>query len=197
MSKLDAALASNETLTELDLSENRFTVEAVRNMARLFRENKVLKKLWLQYNTIGVEGASLLAKYLQHNRTMEQLILFERYYRVLVIRGLLESMDEREVNLDVVLFPEDKGNVKIKSVISEWTKAKKSGSELIHIPREVFEYQDAAAIKTFMKAALADGLSANKAVKMLMVGRARAGKTSLTNSLVNDISGLTKDDDDR
>mmetsp|Transcript_572 Transcript_572/g.701 ORF Transcript_572/g.701 Transcript_572/m.701 type:complete len:394 (-) Transcript_572:3586-4767(-) len=195
IAKIDEALATNNTLEELGISDNSLGAEGVANMRNMIVNNRSLKKIMLQYNNIGEDGALSLATFLQANDSLENVVLLEKYVRLLVMRGLISG--GKQSKSDVVLFPQDTGDTKIQAALKEWEKAKANGQELIALPREVFEYQDAAAVTAFLKAALVEGISANKAVKMLMVGRARAGKTSLTNSLVNDVSGLTKDDDDR
>lgn len=199
---IDSALAKNKSLTFLDISDNELLAEGVKNLQNLFTVNNTIQYLRLQHNNIGLDGAEQIAFFLSQNvdTKIEQLTLLDKYTRVLVLRGLMErcrSQDLTEKFLKKILLKKDFYDRKFKTVQAEWVSAKEKGQELVKLPQEVFEYQDAAAIKTYLKAALNEGLSANKAVKMLMVGRARAGKTSLTNSLVNDKKGLTKDDDNR
>lgn len=199
---IDAAMAANTTLQFLDLSANNLNAAGIIALNNCFLINKTIKYLRLQHNTIGTEGAEQLAYFLSQNleTNIEQLTLLDKYTRVLVLRGLMQRCRPNEITeefLQKIMLKSDFYDKKIKTVRAEWEAAKEAGQELVKIPPEVFEYQEADAIRTFLKAALIEGLSSNKAVKMLMVGRARAGKTSLTNSLVNDESGLTKDDDNR
>lgn len=199
---LDEAIGENKTLSFLDLSANDLLAEGIKNLQNTFKTNETIQYLRLQHNNIGIEGAEQISYYLSQNleTKIEQLTLLDAYTRVLVLRGLMERCRKQDISEDFlkkILLTQDFYNRKFRTVRTEWENAKESGQELVKLPQEVFEYQDAEAIKAYLKAALNEGLSANKAVKMLMVGRARAGKTSLTNSLVNDEMGMTKDDDNR
>eukprot|EP00924_Labyrinthula_sp_SR-Ha-C_P000770 augustus_masked-scaffold_7-processed-gene-3.4-mRNA-1 protein AED:1.00 eAED:1.00 QI:0/0/0/0/1/1/3/0/1344 len=196
----------------LDISDNKLGSEGVKNLTNIFSNSKTMKNLNMQYNNIGSEGAdtiSHLISTLPEYSLLERITLLDKYTRILVLRGLLEkSLNEEEYKsaYSKVLFEADKFDKKMSILKSEWEKAKENGDELVKIPQEVFEYQDADSIRAFVKQAISEGLSSNKAVKMLMVGRARAGKTSLTNALVGtrdgpvdgeEITALTKDDDNR
>ena len=72
---LAKAMENNSSMTEFDVSYNPFGSEGAVAFASMLKKNQCLKTLDLCDDSVGVEGALELIESLKHNATLEQLTL--------------------------------------------------------------------------------------------------------------------------
>ncbi|KAJ4453631.1 hypothetical protein PAPYR_11840 [Paratrimastix pyriformis] len=86
-------LATNETITVLDLSKNRIGVEGARAFAAALAQNHTITMIYFEKNQIGDEGARAFAAALPQNSTLTDASR-SRVLRLVVFRILLVRICE-------------------------------------------------------------------------------------------------------
>ncbi|KAI4891653.1 hypothetical protein NFI96_019934 [Prochilodus magdalenae] len=85
-------LASNTSLTQLDLRNNQINHQGAAELALALKRNSVLQELDLRWNNIGLLGGRSLLDALQQNRTLLQLEMAGNNIPSDVLRAIEQSM---------------------------------------------------------------------------------------------------------
>ena len=102
------------------------------------------------------------------------------------------------------IYEDFSNDPKCQAIVNEWVSVKHSQvitseEQLVPVPEEVYKNQDVEGILSYMRQGNR-GVSAMKTARMMMLGKVRAGKTSLANTLADHggkASGATKDEQGR
>ena len=98
------ALQCNNTLKELNVTDNDITDRSYAIIATTLRKNNHLAKLWIWKNPISGEASKLILQDIKHNSSLEQLGL--RYYGEKIQKSITILQDNintiREGHKDLV-----------------------------------------------------------------------------------------------
>ena len=91
------AIKVNNTLTELDLSENNISYSGATSIAEAIKVNNTLTKLDLSTNNIGDIGAKFIIKALKFNIRLTHLKLFDNCIHRKVIMDFVTQEEYYEM----------------------------------------------------------------------------------------------------
>mmetsp|Transcript_15472 Transcript_15472/g.18054 ORF Transcript_15472/g.18054 Transcript_15472/m.18054 type:complete len:1172 (-) Transcript_15472:66-3581(-) len=208
------ALRSNKVLKQLRLSNCRIQDDGGLAIADMILTNDSLVGLEIDSNLFSNPVTRKLADALNQNQRIASLLVGASRAirdRLMFVRYMIQTENVSKPRTDAVLcFSKDRDNQTIDLILQEWRTCRKEGKKLIKLPKELKKAMQSFnrmkedeleelhnKVKNFMESAREQGVGNLKRAKIIMMGRANSGKSSLTKSLINGRSILQPNGPDR
>ncbi|GBG35178.1 NACHT, LRR and PYD domains-containing protein 1, partial [Hondaea fermentalgiana] len=196
---LAGALKENSSLKDLSLVKNNIGPDGAKALAGALKENFSLQKLDLSENKIGSDGAKALAGALKENSSLQDLILAFNEIGPDGAKALAGALKENSCMLEWLDIHgndiRDEGAEDLASAIETNDILQKFSLDGYKISSDILaRIRDRATLvqrETFeINATAHEALKANEKVhwgrtKLMVVGKAAAGKTSTIRTLLN------------